>query len=143
MLQTIIDAAKNFCTDQLGKTDIEVIQKPQIPQEGLVTSIEITEPAEKHFKVYLTAEKEFVQNVAEIFLEEKESDDETIRDIALECTNLIVGSAKVIAAQNGLDFTISTPVLETKKVSSETFEESAALICDGNALIIAIEPLKG
>ncbi len=143
MLQTIIDAAKNFCTDQLGKTDIQIISQPQIPQEGMVASIEIEESNERRFKVYLAAQKEFVQDVAKIFLDESQSDDETIKDMALECTNLIVGSAKVIASRNGLDFTISTPVLEEEDLTHRSFEEVAELMCSGNSLIIAVESLKG
>jgi len=108
MLETIKQAAENFCTHQ--------IQEPCTTQDGttqkrtLIAYIDIETVDKIKYRVYVASDKEFVQKVAKLFLEEDNSDDETLQDMTLEMTNLIIGSAKVLAqAQNSHAFTIETP----------------------------------
>ena len=139
MLQTIVEAASNFCKEQLGAERMELKKERSLQSGALVASIELETANEMSYKIYLAATREFVQFVAKIFLDEEQSDDETIMDMALECTNLIVGSAKVIASKNGLDFTISTPKIETVNSFEASFDETVLLKCDGHALFIALQ----
>ncbi len=107
MLETIKQAAENFCTHQ--------IQEPCTTQDGttqkrtLIAYIDINTTDKTKYRVYLSADKEFMQKVAKLFLEEDESDDETLQDMTLETANLIIGSAKVLAEENDNAFTIETP----------------------------------
>ncbi len=142
MLQTIIEAASSFCQEQLGTQKIELYESKKLENGALVAYIDIETPNDKKYRAYLAAEKEFVQFAAKVFLEEDDSDDDTIMDMARECTNLIVGSAKVIASKNGIDFTISTPHLEKVEALTHAFDESALLKCDGRTLFVALEHLQ-
>lgn len=142
MLQTIIEAATNFCHEQLGVEKIELHETKHLESGALVAYIDIEVQQNDIYRVYLAAEKDFVQFVAQIFLEEDESDEETIMDMAMECTNLIVGSAKVIASKKGVDFNISTPHLEKVEAFTHNFDEAALLECNGKTLFIALEERK-
>jgi CheY-specific phosphatase CheX len=142
MLNTIVEAAKNFCRDQLGIDTIEQKEDHSFEGGALVAYIDIS-MKEKKYRVYLAAQKEFVQFVASVFLEEETSDDETIMDMAMECTNLIVGSAKVIGSKNGLEFSISTPKIERMDRFTKEYEESILLGCEGKDLFIALNEIKG
>ena len=142
MLQTILKAASNFCREQLGAEKIEVYETKQLENGALVAYIDIETRQNGKYRVYLAAKKEFIQFVAHVFLEEDESDEETIMDMAQECTNLIVGSAKVIASKNGVDFTISTPHLEMVETFTYKFDESALLECNGKTLFIALSKMN-
>ena len=142
MLRTIIEAASNFCKEQLGVEKIETHESKKLENGALVAYIDIQTKEESRYRAYLAAEKEFVQFVAHVFLEEEQSDDETIMDMAMECTNLIVGSAKVIASKNGVDFTISTPKIEKVDSFTHNFDEAVLLECDGKTLFIALKEMK-
>ena len=90
----------------------------------LIASIEIVENEKPH-TVYVALSKELLQDVCGIFLFEDDSNDETLQDMLLETTNMIVGSAKVLAQESNdaKVFNIKTPLfLETKKFN---------LLCDG------------
>ncbi len=138
MLQTIIEAAKNFCKDQLGADRHEVSEKTDFQSGALVAYIDIETTQGEKYRAYLAAKRDFVQFVAKTFLEEEQSDEETIMDMAMECTNLIVGSAKVIASEKGMEFTISTPHIEKVNAFEHKFDEAGLLECDGKILFIAV-----
>ena len=140
MLETIKQAAENFCIHQ--------IQEPCTTQDGitqkrtLVAYIDIETLDKTKYRVYLASDKEFVQKVAKLFLEEDESDDETLQDMTLEMANLIIGSAKVLAEDNqSLAFTIETPKFE--KNGAFDFPVDKAQTCKiGDAeLTLAIKEL--
>ena len=138
MLETIVEAASSFCKEQLGAEDVKVKDVNDFRSGALVAYIDIELSETNRYRAYLAAEKDFVQFVAKVFLEEETSDDETIMDMAMECTNLIVGSAKVIASENGLNFTISTPHIEKVERFTHNFDEAAMLECNGQTLFIAL-----
>ena len=122
MLSIITKAATNFCEHQIKKP---YTFKTTIPKmRMLIASIEIVENEKPH-TVYVALSKELVQDVCEIFLFEDESDDETLQDMLLETTNMIVGRAKVLAQDENDTkvFNIKTPLfLETKRFN---------YLCDG------------
>lgn len=68
-----------------------------------------------------------MQRISKVFLEEDNSDEETLIDMALETTNLIVGSAKVIAEEADENpYTINTPHFE--KIDNFNFEYDEAKV---------------
>ena len=142
MLTTILEASQNFCQHQIGE-DTQV--SDGITQtRTLIAYIDIDTIAGKCHRVYVAADKNFMQRISKLFLEEDESDDETLMDMSLETTNLIVGSAKVIAEEaNNNPYTIQTP--HFLKVDSFDFEyDQAKVIKVGNdEMIIAIKELDG
>ena len=142
MLQTIVEAAASFCKEQLGVENVEVKELTDFQSGALVAYIDIETENSHKYRAYLAAEKEFVQFVAKVFLEEETSDEETIMDMAMECTNLIVGSAKVIASKNGLSFTIATPHIEKVERFEHQFDEATLLLCNKNTLAIALKEIQ-
>jgi CheY-specific phosphatase CheX len=141
MLESIIKAAENFCIHQLQTTPT-IAHNEKIDGEVIIAYIDITTATDARYRIYIAAEKEFVQNVAKVFFDEDESDEETLLDMATECTNLIVGSAKVIASENNNDFTISTPHLEKTQKFSYEYDEARTLTCKEKKLFIALKELQ-
>jgi hypothetical protein len=141
MLSTIEEASKNFCIHQ--------IRAPHTVKDGitdkrtLIAYIDIDTPEGSKYRVYLASDEKFMQRVSYLFLEEEESDEETLIDMTLETANLIIGSAKVIAEEkNENPYTIQTPHFE--KIGSFDFEyDEAKRICvEDDELIIAIKELN-
>ena len=97
MFNNIIEATQNFCTHQIR--DEFIINDEFNKDRTLIAYIDIDTHSGQVYRVYLSAEKAFVQKVSNVFLEEDESDDETLKDMLLETANLIVGSAKVLAEE--------------------------------------------
>lgn len=108
MLPIILQAAENFCIHQirLPHTTVERNDK----KRTLIAYLDIeTKNGMKH-RAYLGCDNVLIQHIAEIFLGEDSSDEETLMDMLLETTNMIIGSAKVLAeGSEAHSFTISTP----------------------------------
>lgn len=139
MLNTIEEAAKNFCIHQVG---VSCEPTDKITNDKTYTAyIDITTPDAKKYKVYLALAKTSIQKIATLFLEEDQSDDETLKDMMLETTNLIVGSAKVIAENANKPYNIGTPFFQNINKFDFDFDEIKTLSMDGNSFIIAIKEL--
>ena len=139
MVESITKAIENFCTHQLKSDSIS--SKNKTPKEdALAAYIDVNNDVDKH-RIYLVLEKDFLQDIAKVFFDEDESDDETLKDVALECTNLIVGSAKVIATDKGDGFDISTPnIINYLEIKNSDIIKSVR--CNGNAVFIMIEKIN-
>ncbi|MFT5661066.1 MAG: hypothetical protein ACI9TV_001712 [Sulfurimonas sp.] len=141
MLSTIIQASENFCIHQIRVPHIlcDEISKTRT----LIASIDIeTASGEKH-RVYIASDSKFMQRVSNLFLEEDDSDEETLIDMTLEIANLIVGSAKVIAEEeNSNTYIIGTPSF--KKFDSFDFEydQVKTIKIEDDILIVAIKKLR-
>ncbi len=108
MLTTIVTATENFCIHQIR--DTYTVNEGISQKRTLIAYIDIVTQDATQYRVYIASDEAFMQRVSYLFLEEEESDEETLVDMALETANLIIGSAKVIAEE--LDenpYTISTP----------------------------------
>jgi len=137
MLNTIIEATQNFCTHQihLGSTiDNDVTKK-----RTLIAYIDIDTQEAKRYRVYLACEENFIQRVSKLFLEEDESDEETLIDMTLELTNLIVGSAKVIAEGSNDSYTINTPCFEKISQFDFDYNHAKSVIVEEDKITIAIK----
>ena len=140
MLKTIIEASQNFCTHQIRISP--VLNDETIKTRTLIAYIDITTHDGKIYRVYIASSPKFMQRVSKLFLEEDESDEETLIDMTLETANLIIGSAKVIAEEsNDNPYTIATPHFEKYDVFDFKYDEAKVVtVCD-DALLIAIKEL--
>jgi hypothetical protein len=140
MLKTIIQASENFCIHQ--------IREPYVVNEGinkkrtLIAYVDIDVQDGKRHRVYIASDANFMQRVSKLFLEEDESDDETLMDMTLETANMIVGSAKVIAEEaNENQYTINTPHFEKIDNFDFEYDEAKIIQIENDEMIIAIKEL--
>ena len=139
MLKTITEATKHFCAHQL---QLECSIKDGISKtKALVAYIDIDTNNGQQHRVYIACDKNFIQKVATLFLEEQESDDETLTDMTLETANLIVGSAKVLAEDDDVSYTIKTPHFEKTGLFDCHYDEAQVITVGDTELTIAIKEL--
>ena len=140
MFDCIIEAAKNFCIHQLDQTPEIIDKKCEIKNGAIVAYIDIEDTIEK-YRIFLVGSKDFVQMVAKVFLEETKSDNETLLDMAKECTNMIVGNAKVIAQDKDINFNISTPHIQELDSFDEDYEKFKTINCNGSSLLVCLKKI--
>ncbi|HIP19829.1 MAG TPA: chemotaxis protein CheX [Sulfurimonas sp.] len=140
MLTTIKQATENFCIHQ--------IREPHVTNEGiskkrtLIAYIDIDAQDGTSHRVYIACDEAFMQRVAMIFLEEEESDEETLQDMTLETANLIIGSAKVIAEELGENpYTINTPHFVKVGLFDLDHDSACTVIINKDEITIAIKEL--
>ena len=140
MLSTIIEATQNFCIHQIRipHTTHDKISK----MRTLIAYIDIDLQSGTQHRVYLSADESFIQRVSKIFLEEDESDEETLIDMALETTNLIVGSAKVLAEDSAKAYTINTPHFEKIGDFDFEYDDIKVIQVEDDKITIAIKELN-
>ena len=141
MLKTIVEASENFCIHQIRTphTLHESIQTHKM----LIAYIDIDTASAKKHRVYLGSDTNLMQRISKVFLEEDESDEETLIDMTLETTNLIVGSAKVIAEESGVDtYTIGTPNFEKYDLFDCEYDQIQYIEIDNDILLVAIKELN-
>lgn len=139
MINSVETAAKNFCTHQLG---IECENKDKYDgMRTFIAYIDIVVSTKEKYRVFIAANEAFMQNVATLFLEEDESDDETLQDMTLETANLIVGSAKVLSQESENPYDIGTPTFEGITAFDINYDEIVVLSNAASELIIAIKEL--
>ncbi|MDP1785601.1 MAG: chemotaxis protein CheX [Sulfuricurvum sp.] len=108
MLPTILQAAENFFNHQIRLPYTTEMIVPK--KRTLIAYLDIETRSGDLHRVYLGCDNVLIQHITEIFLGEEDSDEETLIDMLLETTNMIVGSAKVLAEESDHNpFTISTP----------------------------------
>ena len=142
MINTILKAGENFCIHQirLPYQISDTIEKTRT----LIASIDIDAKNGSRYRVYVAAEPAFVQRISKIFLEEEESDEETLVDMALETVNLIVGSAKVLAQdKDESSFTIATPVFDKVDIFQYPYDEAKMIEIGNDRIIFAIKEIDG
>jgi hypothetical protein len=141
MLSTIIEASENFCIHQI-RIPHEI--NDTIPKKRtLIAYIDIDAHNGQKHRVYVASDKNFMQRVSKLFLEEDESDEETLIDMALETTNLIVGSAKVIAEESNINpYTINTPHFEKIDIFDFEYDQVKVIKVEDDELIVAIKELS-
>jgi len=140
MLKTIIRASENFCIHQIrvSHSVSDIINK----KRTLIAYIDIQTIEPKKFRIYLASDLGFMQKISKVFLEEDESDEETLIDMTLETTNLIIGSAKVLAQSTGESFTIATPYFEKIDIFDFDFDDAKSIKIDGDEMVIAIKEIQ-
>lgn len=74
------------------------------PDKGFVSKIEIS--GDENYEIFIVIPKRKLDYVSEYLFGDKNYD---VADLTNEIANMIVGNAKVIAAEKGMNFDISTP----------------------------------
>ncbi|MEA3372538.1 MAG: chemotaxis protein CheX [Campylobacterota bacterium] len=138
MITLMAKAAENFCIHQIRQP--HTLSDKKIETRTLIAYIDIAKEDGANYRIYTAYNEAMIQMIAELFLGEDESDEETLQDMALETANMIIGSAKVLAAEESdLNFTISTPHFEKDgnfDLSSDAFK---TITIDDKAIMIAIK----
>lgn len=140
MLNIIIEASKNFCIHQIRAPHEIVDDLTQM--RTLIAYIDIETLNGKKHRIYIGATPSFAQRISTLLLEEDESDENTLIDMTLETTNLIVGSAKVLAEQiSEYAYTMSTPHFEKIDDFDFAYDQAKVLRVENDEMIIAIKEL--
>lgn len=108
MISVIVKAAENFLQNQIQlKTELTDTLSQM---RTVIASISIKLDNGEVNTVYLGFDEALLKEIVSVYLCEDEADEETMIDMALESTNMIVGSAKVLAEQAEIEhFMITTP----------------------------------
>jgi chemotaxis protein CheY-P-specific phosphatase CheC len=140
MFHTIVKALENFCIHQIRLP--YTINNNILDMRTLIAYIDIQTHDEKKFRVYIAIQKDFAQRISKIFLEEDESDEETLIDMTLETANLIIGSAKVIAEdENKSPFTIGTPHFKEMGTFDIKCSDTISLEVQNDKMMICMKEL--
>lgn len=141
MLKTIIEASENFCIHQLRVA--HSVEENISKNRTLIAYIDINTLSGEKYRVFIAPDTNFAQRVSTLFLEEEESDEETLIDMTLETANMIVGSAKVIAEEaDEHPFTITTPQFEKDDIFDCAYDEAKLIKIENDTLIIATKELS-
>jgi len=135
MLSFIVQAAENFCIHQIR---LPHRSEPLLPKKRtLIAYLDVEESNGNKHRAYIGCDETLLKCITEIFLGEEISDQETLRDMLLETTNMIVGNAKVLCQESSNNpFTISTPHFYTDNhFELNTHEHHTFFIADGEMLI--------
>ena len=140
MLDTIKEAAENFCVHQIREP--HKIQEGSTQKRTLIAYIDIDTQESKKYRAYIASDEDFMQRVSKLFLEEDQSDEETLKDMTLETANLIIGSAKVIAEETTENpYTIGTPKFEKVGEFDFDVDDAQTIKIDNDELTIAIKEI--
>jgi hypothetical protein len=139
MISLIKQAAVNFLHHQIALESHAGEHLSQV--RTVIASIDIKMDDGEIKTVYLGFNEGLIKEIVSVYLGEDEPDEQTMQDMALESTNMIVGSAKVLAEEAEKEhFMITTP--EFKAI--ESFDncqcsEVTILQTPKEALIIGIK----
>jgi hypothetical protein len=140
MLNIIIEASQNFCIHQI-RAPHEIVDNIT-KMRTVIAYIDIETLNGKKHRVYVGATPSFAQRISTLLLEEDESDEDTLIDMILETTNLIVGSAKVLAENiDDYAYTMSTPHFEKIDSFDFVYDQAKVLRVENDEMIIAIKEL--
>ena len=111
MISLIIQAAENFLHNQIElKTEKKDKTDNLAEMRTVIASIDVKMDDGETKTVYLGFNEPLIKEIVSVYLGEDVTDDQTMEDMALESTNMIVGSAKVLAEEAEKEhFMITTP----------------------------------
>lgn len=140
MLPFIIKAAENFCVHQIRHPHKIVSTLPK--KRTLIAYLDIETYTKEHLRTYIGCDKKLLECISEIFLGEGFNDSDTLRDMLLETTNMIVGSAKVICEESNMEpFMISTPHFVGNELADTQIEQFSTLKVAGGTMFIGLKGL--
>jgi CheY-specific phosphatase CheX len=107
MLKTSLIHSTNFFAKEVLSSEVPLFESCSL-EPSYCASIAIS--GEENYTIYVCIPRESLVKMAYLFLFEENPSEEILRDLIKEIGNLIVGKAKVIAANDhALHFDISTP----------------------------------
>lgn len=141
MLPIIVEAATNFCIHQIQLP--YSMSASSSKKRTLLAYIDIETTKGEMHRAYIGCDENLIQTIATIFLGEENSDEETLIDMLLETTNMIVGNAKVLAGElYQTAMTISTPfILSQEEIEHLTIDEQQRIGVDGGEMMIGLQRL--
>lgn len=139
MISLIIEAAENFLHNQIELKTEKTDKLSQL--RTVIASIDVKMDDGEIKTVYLGYNEKLIKEIVSVYLMEDDADEETMKDMALESTNMIVGSAKVLAENAEKEhFMITTPkFIEIAEFEVRGCSELSILKTDKESLIIAIK----
>ncbi len=139
MVSLIIQAAENFLRDQIQLVPEEADALSQL--RTVIASIDVKMDNGEIKSVYLGFNEALLKEIVSVYLFEDETDEKTMIDMALESTNMIVGSAKILAEQAEKEhFMITTPVFKAiEEFQNCQCSEFSVLNTSKDSLIIGIK----
>jgi len=141
MLKTIIESSENFCIHQIREE--YTINNEISDTKAYISYIDIKTTTLQKYRIYIACSQTFIQKIAKIFIEEEESDEETLIDMILETANFIVGNAKVLAETSNNPYTIMTPRFEKIGFFDFDHDQLKLISIENSKLTIAIKELNG
>lgn len=139
MFSIIVEAAENFCLHQI-RLPFDV-QENSSKKRTLLAYIDIETPQGDIHRAYIGCDETLMQKITEVFLGEEESDEQTLIDMLLETTNMIVGSSKVLAAETYRTiFTIATPFFAEGENPTQ-LDDVTYIRVDGGEMTIGLQRL--
>jgi len=140
MLPIILQAVENFCIHQLHLPCERATDTSQ--KRTLLAYIDIEADDGTLHRAFVGCDTILIQTIAEMFLGEDESDEQTLIDMLLETTNMIVGSAKVLAEESyERSITIATPFYAADGAEENSFDEIEHLSIENGEMMIALQRL--
>lgn len=140
MLNIIVEASQNFCIHQIRLP--HEVNDNITKMRTVIAYIDIESIGGKKYRVYVATTLGFAQRISTLLLEEDESDEDTLIDMVLETTNLIVGSAKVLAQESDkYAYTMSTPHFEKIDNFDFQYDQAKTLKIENDEIMIAIKEL--
>lgn len=141
MLPIIIEAATNFCLHQM-RLPFDFADSTT-KKRTLLAYIDIETTNDGLHRAYIGCDDALIQMIAEIFLGEENSDEQTLIDMLLETTNMIVGSAKVLAGElYETTISIATPfILSHEEALILQLDELKCISVNGGEMTIGLQRL--
>ena len=139
MIEYISTATQNFFQHQMGTTCKTVANDEKM--RTVIAYIDINSSNDSKHRIYIAMQEALLQQITELFLGEDVSDKQTLIEMSLETSNMIVGSAKVLAEGTGSDFTIETPFSEGIKSFEVPYDEKQTFEINNTTFIIAVKEL--
>lgn len=142
MISIIIEAAENFLHNQIELQTEKTKNIKEIENlRTIIASIDVKMDYGEIKTVYIGYNEELIEAIVSVYLMEDNTDEDTMIDMALESTNMIVGSAKVLAEEAEKEhFMITTPEFkEVAQFKQNKCSEISILNTEKEALIIAIK----
>jgi len=142
MISIIIQAAENFLHNQIELSTKKLQDLSSLPQvRTVIASIDVKMDDGEIKTVYLGFNEALIKEIVSVYLMEDDADDATMKDMALESTNMIVGSAKVLAEEAEKEhFMITTPEFKAiEEFDSCTCSEVSVLSTKKDSLVIGIK----
>ncbi len=139
MVSLIVEAAENFLHDQI---ELKTQKSDTLSQmRTVIASIEVKMDDGDSKIVYLGFNEALIKEIVSVYLMEDDADDQTMIDMALESTNMIVGSAKVLAEEAQKEhFMITTPQFKAiEKFDNCECSEFSILSTPKEDLVIGIK----
>ncbi len=139
MINFITTATENFFQHQMGTTckKIELDDKVRT----VIAYIDTNSSESIKHRVYIAMQEPLVQQITELFLGEENADEQTLIEMALETSNMIVGSAKVLAQESQSSFDIETPFSQGIDAFSVDYDDKEVFEINDHTLIVAVKEL--